>query len=78
MLLLWEHYKVNLDPYNTDRNNRGRSKKKEVDDILSGLKDIENAFSLNENLPVVFAAVNLTNLPPADNGDINNDHDQRL
>ena len=61
-LLLWEHYHVNLDPsYNTDRNNRGRSKKeKEVDDILDGLKDIEKVFSRNEDLPVVFAAVNLT------------------
>ena len=67
---------MNLDPsYNTDRNNRGRSKKeKEADDNLSGLKDIKNASSLNEDLPVVFAAVNLTNLPTADNGDVNNDH----
>ena len=83
--LLWERYHVNLDPsYNTDRNNRGRSKKeKEVDDILDGLKDIEKVFSRNEDLPVVFAAVNLTNLPPADNVHVNNnhvhmDHDQRL
>ena len=51
-LLLWEHNHVNLDPsYNTDRNNRGRSKKeKEVDDILDGLKDIEKVFSRNEDL----------------------------
>ena len=84
-LLLWEHYQVNLDPsYNTDRNNRGRSKKeKEVDDILGCLKDIEKVFFRNEDLPVVFAAVNLTNLPPADNVHVNNnhvymDHDQQL
>ena len=46
-LLLWEHYHVNLDPsYNTDRNNRRQSKKeKEVDGILSGLKDIEKVSS---------------------------------
>ena len=84
-LLLWEHYQVNLDPsYNTDCNNRGRSKKKkEADDILDGLKDIEKVFSRNEDLPVLFAAVNLTNLPSADNVHVNNkhvhmDHDQRL
>ena len=75
-LLLGEHYHVNLDPsYNTDRNNRGRAKKeKEVDDILGCLKDIEKVFSQNEDLPVVFAAVNLTNLPTADNGHANNNH----
>ena len=73
---------MNLDPsYNTDRNNRERSKKEMEDDDI--LKDIEKVFSRNEYLPVVFAVANLTNLPPADNVHVNNnhvhiDHDQRL
>ena len=43
---------MNLDlSYNTIRNNRGGSRKeKEVDDILSGLKDIGNIFYRNASV----------------------------
>ena len=62
---LWDGYQIHLDAtFNTERNNRGRSKKeKEVEDILSGVRDIEKVFSRNEDLPVIFAATNLENLP---------------
>ena len=62
---LWDGYQMHLDAtFNTERNNRGRSKKeKEVEDILSGVRDIEKVFSRNEDFPVIFAANNLENLP---------------
>ena len=62
---LWDGYQIHLNAtFNTKRNNRERSKKeKEVEDILSGIRDIEKVFSCNEDLPVLFAATNLENLP---------------
>ena len=62
---LWDGYQIHLDAtFNTKRNNRERSKKeKEVEEILSGIRDIEKVFSRNEDLPVLFAATNLENLP---------------
>ncbi len=63
--LLWEHYSTHLDQtLNAARNNRGRPKKeKEAEDILSGVKDIESQFPRYVDLPVVFCAVHLDNLP---------------
>ena len=62
---LWDGYQIHLNAtFNTKRNNRERSKKeKEVEDTLSGIRDIEKVFSCNEDLPVLFAATNLENLP---------------
>ena len=63
-LKLWDGYQIHLDAtFNTERDNRGRSKKeKEVEDILSEIRDIEKVFSCNEDLSVLFAATNLENI----------------
>lgn len=65
--LLNDHYNEHLNAsYNTERNNRGRPKKeKEVEDLLSGVSDVESSFPREDDAPVTFCAVNLYNIPPS-------------
>ena len=59
---LWQHYAAKLSKWE-DRYNTAKSvKEKEIRDILSAVKVIDEVYS-GEELPVTFAAVKFCNIP---------------
>ena len=59
--LIWLKYKDQLPKFQDRRNNN--AKRREVSDIMTAVKAIDQQFSDAEFLPFVFVAVKLTNLP---------------
>ena len=62
-LELWKHYKDNLPKWEDRKNTTKTCKEKEIKDILQGVKAIDEAFSGEDELPVIFAAVRFCNVP---------------
>ena len=60
--LLWEHYS---DTANLGKNTARRSKYKHVEDIVDGIRKIDEHFSDKTQLPVIFVASDMRNLPEA-------------
>ena len=58
--LLWEHYS---DTANLGKNTVRRSKYRHVEDIVDGIRKIDEHFSDKTQLPVIFVASDMRNLP---------------
>lgn len=59
---LWQHYAVKLPKWEDRYNTAKSTKEKEIKDILSAVKTIDEVYS-GEELPVTFAAVKFCNIP---------------
>ena len=60
--LLWEHYSDNA---NLGKNTARRSKYRHVEDIVDGIRKFDEHFSGKTQLPVIFVASDMINLPEA-------------
>lgn len=61
--VLWEHYAAQLPAWQERKKGAQPPKEKNIRDILSGAKTIDEKCSAMEDLPVIFAAVKLCNVP---------------
>lgn len=60
---LWEHYGKKLPRREDRKNTKESAKEKEIRDILSAVKTIDEEYSDKDELPVTFAAVKFCNIP---------------
>ncbi len=61
--VLWEHYTCKLPKWEERKNTQKNAKEKNIGDILSGVKIIDQEYSADDDLPIVFAAVKFCNIP---------------
>ncbi len=62
-VLIWKEYVNSLPAWQDRRNTTATIKQKEVADILSAVRTIDEKFSADDEIPVTFAAVKLKNIP---------------
>ena len=73
--VLWQHYGAaghdalpRCEDRRQTRNKVKSLKDKELEDILNGMKHIDQVYCTAKELPITFAAVNLVNLPSCNAG----------
>lgn len=61
--ILWDNYKEKLPKWEERKNTQRNAKEKNVGDILAAVKIIDQEYSGEDDLPIVFAAVMFSNIP---------------